>query len=152
MVKFNISLESDAKVLRDVAIKAFEDDRVKYGSMPPGIETLEWHLAKVRNGMYYKIILENRIIGGINLYNLGNGHFRLGAIFIEPEYQNQGIGTKAIDFIENTYPHIKRWSLDTPYQNYKNHDFYERQGYVKVDEIKPVNDIDFWLFEYVKER
>jgi hypothetical protein len=97
MVKFNISLELDAKVLREVAIKAFEEDRVKYGSMPPGI------------------------------------------------------GTKAIDFIENVYPHIKRWSLDTPYQNYKNHDFYERQGYVKVNEIKPVKDIDFWLFEYVKE-
>ena len=60
--------------------------------------------------------------------------------------------TKAIGFIENAYPHVKRWSLDTPYQNYKNHDFYEKQGYVKVDEIKPVKDIDFWLFEYVKER
>lgn len=151
MVEFIISVESDAKILKEVAIRAFEEDRILYGSMPPGIDTLEWHLSKIRNGMYFKIVLDNTIIGGINLYDLGNNHFRLGAVYIDPAYQNQGIGKKTINFIENTYPHIRKWSLDTPYLSYRNHYFYEKHGYVKVEEFKPVKDVDFWLFEYVKE-
>ena len=151
MVKFNISVESDVEVLRNIAMKAFEKDRIKYGFMPPKIDILEWHLSKVKNGMYYKMILENQLIGGINLYDLGNKHFRLGAIYIEPAFQNQKIGAEAINFIENTYPHVKKWSIDTPYQNYRNHHFYEKLGYVKTAKFKPEKDIDFWLFEYVKE-
>lgn len=151
MVKFTVALESDAKILRDIAVSAFEEDKINYGSMPPGIETIEWHLSKIKNGMYYKIMIDDKIVGAINLYDLKNNHFRLGAVYIDPTYQNQGIGTKAIDFIENTYPDVKKWSLDTPYKSYKNHKFYEKHGYVKVEEVKPMDNIDFWLFEYVKE-
>lgn len=151
MIKFAIALVSDAEILRDIAIRAFEEDKIKYGSTPPGIETIEWHLSKIKDGMYYKIMEEDKIVGAINLYDLKNNHFRLGAIYIEPSYQNKGIGTKTISFIENTYPDIKKWSLDTPYKNYKNHKFYEKHGYVKIDEVKPMENIDFFLFEYEKE-
>lgn len=151
MIKFAIALVSDAEILRDIAISAFEEDKIKYGFTPPGIETIEWHLSKINNGMYYKIMVEDKIVGAINLYDLKNNHFRLGAVYIEPSYQNKGIGTKAISFIENTYPDINKWSLDTPYKNYKNHKFYEKHGYVKIDEVKPMENIDFFLFEYEKE-
>lgn len=151
MVEFILSLESDAEILREIAIRAFDEDKTMYGSLPPGIETLEWHLEKIKNGMYYKIVQDNTIIGGINLYDLGNRHFRLGALYIDSDYQNQGIGTKAISFIEKTYPHIRKWSLDTPYKSYRNHYFYEKHGYAKTEEFRPVNEVDFWLFEYVKE-
>lgn len=150
MIKFVLTAVSDGEALREVAIKAFEDDRIKYGSMPPGIETLEWHTSKIEDGMYYKIMSDDSIVGGMKLYHLNDG-MRLGSIFIEPEYQNQGVGSKAINFIESTYPHIKKWSLDTPYKNYRNHAFYEKHGYVKVDEFKPIENFDFWLFEYLKE-
>jgi RimJ/RimL family protein N-acetyltransferase len=119
--------------------------------MPPGIETLLWHLSKVKKGMYYKIVKDNTIIGGINLYNLGSRQIRLGALFIEPSFHNQGIGAKAIDFIEDKYSDYKKWSLDTPYKNYRNQRFYEKHGYVKVGESKPLEEFDFWLFEYEKE-
>ncbi len=143
-------MDADAEALRDIAIRAFEEDRVKYGAMPPGIESLEWHTSKIRNGLYYKIASEGKIVGGINLYDLGDGHFRLGAIFIDPAYQNRGIGSKAIRFIESKHADVKKWSLDTPYQNYSTHAFYKKHGYVKVGEIQPMKDVDFWLFEFVK--
>jgi RimJ/RimL family protein N-acetyltransferase len=151
MINFDIAQEIDGEALRRVAINAFEEDRVLYGSMPPGIESLEWHLSKIKNGLYYKITLDNNIIGGINLYRLSQDHFRLGAIFIDPAFQNQGIGKKAVNFIETTHSHIKKWSLDTPYKSYRNHYFYEKHGYVKVEEFKPEENSDFCLFEYVKE-
>lgn len=150
MAKFFKVSDSDVEILIDVAIKAFQEDKIKYGVIPPEIDTIEWHVANIVNGMYYKIVLNDNIIGAINLYDLGNNSVRIGSIFIDPEYQNQGIGTESIKFIEKKYPNTKKWSLDTPYQNYRNHHFYEKHGYVKVDEIKPKRGIDFRVYEYLK--
>ncbi|MEG0295838.1 MAG: GNAT family N-acetyltransferase [Clostridium sp.] len=150
MAKFFKVSDLDVEILIDVAIKAFQEDKIKYGVIPPEIDTIEWHVANMVNGMYYKIVLNDNIVGAINLYDLGNNSVRIGSIFIDPEYQNQGIGTEAMKFIENKYPNTRKWSLDTPYQNYRNHYFYEKHGYVKVDEIKPTRGIDFRVYEYLK--
>jgi len=151
MSKFVLAVESDAEALRDVSIRAFEEDKKRYGAMPPGMGAMEWHLSMIKDGMYYKIELDNEIIGGIKLFNLGNGHYRLGAIFIHPEHQSKGIGTTAIHFIENEYPNITKWSLDTPYLSYENHHFYEKLGYCKTGEFKPEENREFCLFLYEKE-
>lgn len=39
-VDFIAAEMKDAEILRDIAIQAFEDDRRKYGSLPPGIDSL----------------------------------------------------------------------------------------------------------------
>lgn len=151
MVNFTTVEMKDAGILRDISLKSFEDDLKKYGALPPGIDSIEWHTSKIKNGMYYKIVVDDVIVGGINLYDLGNGHFCLGAIFISPEYQNQGIGSMAIDFIEEKYKEVKRWTLDTPYLNIANHRFYERHGYKKVNEIQPQKGVEFYLYIYEKQ-
>ncbi|WDV46698.1 GNAT family N-acetyltransferase [Clostridiaceae bacterium M8S5] len=151
MVHFNIVEKNDVEILRNISIKAFDDDLKKYGQLPPGINSIKWHTSKLHSGLYYKIMIDDIIVGGINLYDLKNGHFRLGAIFISPEYQNQGIGTKAIEFIEKKYNKIKKWTLDTPYLNIANHRFYERHGYKRIGKIKPSKNDDFYLYLYEKE-
>lgn len=150
MVIFENAIESDAKILREIAIKAFQDDYNTYGSMPPEIDTIGWHKSNIKSGMYYKIIYENKIVGGIKLFDLKNLHFRLGAIFIEPDYQNKKIGTEAIKFIEREYPNVKKWSLDTPYKSYRNHYLYEKLGYKKVAEEYPEQNKEFCLYIYEK--
>jgi GNAT superfamily N-acetyltransferase len=100
--------------------------------------------------MYYKITHLDKIIGGIKLFDLGNNHFNLGTIYIDPVYQNMKISTKAIKFIEEEYPDVKIWSLDTPYKSYRNHYLYEKLGYVKVGEERPEQDRDFYLYLYEK--
>lgn len=151
MIKFSVVEKDDAKLLMGIAIKAFDDDRKKYGQLPPGIDSLKWHTSKVNSGLYYKIMVEDIIVGGLNLYDFGNDHFRLGAIFISPEYQNQGIGSRAIESIEEKYNWVKKWTLDTPYLNTANHRFYERHGYKKIQKIQPQKDVDFYLFLYEKK-
>lgn len=150
MVNFVAAEQMDAEVLRDIAVQAFADDLHRYGAMPPGIDSLEWHTAKVADGMYYKILAKEAIVGGFKLFDLGNGHFCLGAIFIAPDYQNQGIGSAALEFIEEKYNRVKRWTLDTPYLNTANHRFYERHGYKKIDTIQPERGKEFYLFVYEK--
>jgi hypothetical protein len=48
-------------------------------------------------------------------------------IFVDPDIQDQGIGTQARKFIEATYPDTLSWELGTPDWAVKNHYFYEQQ-------------------------
>lgn len=150
MVSFSLAEIKDAETLKNIALKAFDDDLKKYGQLPPGIESIEWHTSKIKNNMYYKIMVDSAIVGGINLYDLGGGHFYLGAIFISPEYQDQGIGSTTIKFVEEKYNEVKKWTLDTPYLNTRDHRFYEKNGYKKIDEIQPEKGVEFYLFIYEK--
>jgi len=150
MTKVLLAGETDVELLRDIALKAFRDDSILYGKMPPDIDSVKWHIMHIKSGMYYKIIYERKTVGGIKLFDFGNGHFRLGTIYIDPDYHNKKIGTEAISLIEKQFSHVKKWSLDTPYKSYRNHHFYEKLGYVKIGEECPEHDKEFYLFKYEK--
>ena len=64
-------------------------------------------------------------------------HYELGRIFIAPEHQNCGIGTRVIRLMEQTYPLAKRWILDTPRWNLRTQHFYEKMGYGRVGTLDP---------------
>lgn len=142
--------EKDATGLRNICIKAFEEDKKLYGTAPPNMEKVTWHRQNIESGLYYKIIEEGKIVGGIKLFNSGKGHMRLGTIYIDPGYQNKHIGTEAITIIEREFPDINKWSLDTPYKSYRNHHFYEKLGYKKIAEEHPEQNKEFTLFIYEK--
>lgn len=150
MVSLRYAIESDAEILKEIAVKAFQDDLKTYGGMPPKIDDVNWHRSHIKSGMYHKIIYEDKIVGGIKLFDLGNSHYRLGTIFIDPDYQDKKIGTETVELIEKEYPRVKKWSLDTPYKNYRNHHFYKKLGYVKVGEERPEQDKEFCLYIYEK--
>jgi len=90
----------------------------------------------------------DQIIGGVILFDMHQRHFNLGRIFVDPDWQDRGIGTQAIQFIEKTFPYVKRWSLDTPEWAVRNHHFYEKLGYVRVgEEVPPGVDMRLYLYE-----
>ena len=135
MIRFAIARIEDAKALALASWRAFDHD-VHYGAPgkggPPGYRSDKWQSRMTRAGRYYKILDDDRIIGGFILFDKGRGHMELGRIFVEPEYQNQGIGTQAIEFMEETFPQARRWTLDTPGWNKRTQHFYEKMGYVRV--------------------
>lgn len=63
---------------------------------------------------------------------MGRGMFELGRIYIDPDFQDRGIGTQAMQFIEQAHPGARRWRLGTPIWATRNHHFYEKVGYVKM--------------------
>ncbi len=71
------------------------------------------------------------MVGGLSVFDMGQGHFHLDVIFIDPAYHNRGIGTQAMHFIEQTFP-AQKWTLNTPGYATRNQHFYEKFGYVKV--------------------
>ncbi len=135
MISFEKAKPLDAKALALVSWKAFDHD-VHYGAPgpggPPGYKSDKWQSEVMRSGQYYKIVDDSRVIGGIVVFDQGNGNYYLGRMYLHPDYQNQGIGTQTIAFIEETFPQAARWTLDTPVWAKRNQHFYEKNGYVRV--------------------
>lgn len=149
MVIIRRTLEEDLVTISEIRIRAFEWDVEVYGRGPEGYDSLEQLKESFQRAIYYTILFENIIIGAIVIKEKNAVEYRLGGIYIDPEYHNKGIGSEAIQFLETEYKQVKKWTLDTPYKSYRNHHFYEKMGYVKIKEVHPFNN-EFTLFEYEK--
>jgi ribosomal protein S18 acetylase RimI-like enzyme len=135
---FERATDDDAEALVKVEIAAFHHDNVLYGvplDGPPGYDSVDTALTKMRESDYYKIVLDGQIIGGMTVYDQGERHFHLDLIYINPAHHDRGIGSRAMSFLDQTYP-AKKWSLDTPAYAIRNQHFYEKFGYVKVGETE----------------
>ena len=150
-IAFEHATAADVEALVKAQISAFHYDAVLYPGVeeggPPGYDSVEATLKKIIEDEFYKIVVDGQIVGGIILFEREPGHFHLDVLNIVPEYQNYGIGTQAMKFIEQKYPATK-WTLDTPAYAIRNQHFYEKFGYVKVGE-KYEADV-FLLFAYEK--
>jgi GNAT superfamily N-acetyltransferase len=87
----------------------------------------------MRMGSYYKILVDNRIVGGFIVFPGRIREYYLGRIFIQPDSQNQGIGTRAMDFMFGEFPLAKSWTVDTPAWNQRTRHFYEKLGFRNSD-------------------
>jgi ribosomal protein S18 acetylase RimI-like enzyme len=136
---FEKATPADAAVLTAVQKRTFDDDSRRFagrpGGGPPGYDSERWQLVTmIKAAAYYKILDDGQVIGGIIVFDKGGGHFHLGRIWIDPDYQDRGIGGQAIRFIEQAHPQATKWTLDTPAWAVRNHHFYEKAGYVKTRE------------------
>ena len=93
-------------------------------------------LISILGGWLSTSLFSNKIIGGLIIFDNGISHYRLGSIFIDPEYHRKGIGTASINFLIDTYPNVKKWSLETPPWNIRTRSFYKRLGFKIVKESK----------------
>ncbi|NGZ77001.1 GNAT family N-acetyltransferase [Saccharibacillus alkalitolerans] len=141
---------ADLETLRTIAVEAFAEDARRYGAMPDGIGTLAWHEEGRDDGSYLAVTAGGRLAGGARVFDLGEGRFRLGSLFVDPELHGRGIGKAALQNVEQRYPRAVGWSLDTPAGSVRNQRFYARAGYVKVGESRPDPASDFCLFDYAK--
>lgn len=151
-VQFERATHADAAALTAVQIAAFEHDAVIYPGIPPGgppgYDSVADMERKIEQADTYRITLDGRCVGGLVVFDMGLARYHLGVIFIDPAYHNQGIGTQAMQFIEQAFP-AERWTLDTPQWATRNHHFYEKLGYVRTGEIHIEGD-DTPLYAYEK--
>jgi GNAT superfamily N-acetyltransferase len=156
----NLSFEkitvTDIPELTDVMTRAFDDDAQRHLGKekggPPGYDDggffQEW-LFPYEESKGYKVLLDGRIVGGLIVWILEGGDNILGTIFVDPNYQDQGIGARSWAFVEATYPDTRSWKLGTPSYAIKNHHFYEKCGFTKVGE-EPEEGYDWTSYIYRK--
>ena len=133
--------ETDVPELTAVMTRAFDDDAQKHLGQekggPPGYDDGEFFrkwLFGYQESVGYKIIAEDKVIGGVIVWILEHGDNILGTVFVDPASQDQGVGTRIWQFIETTYPESRSWTLETPVWATKNHHFYEEKcGFHRVD-------------------
>ena len=132
------ALPADAETLVGLQIAAFHYDSVLYPEVevggPPGYDSVEQMLEKIQQDETYKIMDGETCVGGMVTFGKAAGHYHLDVIFLDPAAQNRGIGTLAMQFLEQTYP-VSVWTLDTPKWAVRNQHFYEKFGFVKQYEF-----------------
>ena len=149
-LSFKLIEEEDIPAITPVMKRAFDDDAQKHlgqdSGGPPGYDDggffREW-LLPYQESVGYQVFSGSELIGGIIVWILPGGDNILGTIFVDPAWQDQGVGRLIWEHIEKTYPETKSWRLGTPVWAIKNHYFYEKCGFSKVSEdslIKPEDD------------
>lgn len=88
-IKIPLAIIDDAEKLQAISVMAFKDNFEKYGHYLPGLETIDWHQEQIRQGIYYTIIYENKLVGGIYLSLSPNQEMKIEYFFISPDYQNK---------------------------------------------------------------
>lgn len=149
-IKIPLAAIGKAERLQAISVMAFKANFDKYGHFPPGIESIDWHQEQIQQGIYHKVIYEAHLVGGIYLSIHPNEEMKIEFLFISPDYQNKKIGLTVMELIEVQYKEVKKWFLLTPYKDFRNHYFYEKLGYKKVDELKPEENNEFKLFQFEK--
>lgn len=151
-VRFVEADKQDAERLAHIQAQAFGSDAERFGSGPPGYDDVEWQIASMERHHYYKILAGEQIIGGIIVHNEGNEEYYLHRLFIDPAFQQRGVASQALTFLEANFP-ARRWTLHTPNLNLRNQHFYEKRGYKKIGELRPEGvplREDFVLYYYEK--
>lgn len=135
MIQFEKARPEDAQALALASWRAFDND-VNYGAPgpggPPGYNSDRWQLRMMIAGEYYKILADDQIIGGFVVLLRGYQYYELVRIFVHPDFQNQGIGTQAFEFLWKEYPEVQLWRLGTPVWNQRTRHFYQKVGFTEV--------------------
>jgi GNAT superfamily N-acetyltransferase len=137
MLSFRKAKASDAAALASASEQAFHSD-VHCGAPsiggPPGYKSAAWQTKAMRFGDYYTVLKDDRIIGGIIVFRKAPREYELGRIFVDPDFQNRGIGAQAFEFLWETYPLAKLWTLGTPAWNRRTRHFYRKVGFREIGE------------------
>lgn len=122
---------SDASELLKLQKLAYLSEALIYNNyrIPPLIQTLEEVEDKFQDHIYLKAVVDGRIIGSVRGNVLDSESVYIGRLIVHPDYQNQGIGTKLIEYLEVSYPDFNRFELVTGYKSRRNIYFYQKMGY-----------------------
>ena len=139
LVTIEKASSTDADKLTEIMKRTFDeeakkwlpnqDDVIDYNIQPPGYSSLEMTTYMIRELEYYKVLQDNEIIGGIIITISGKSFGRIDRIFVDPTYQGKGIGSRVINLVEEEFPNVRIWDLETSSKQINNHYFYEKMGY-----------------------
>lgn len=134
-LRFERASPGDAWILAEISERAFHSD-IHCGAPglggPPGYKSDRWQTRMMMAGDYYKMLFYDRTVGGVIVRLQGYQCFNVVRIFVDPAFQNQGIGTRAFEFLWTEYPEVQLWTLGTPAWNRRTRHFYGKLGFVET--------------------
>lgn len=150
-IRLERATQDDAESLQTLKLRAFRQEVALYGFGPPYYDSIDRLKQAIEVPYYYKILAGENLIGGCCVREIAENQYRLSSLYLDEDWQNQGVGSIVMPLIFEAFPHAKRWSLETPHRSIRNHHFYEKCGFVKVGETPPEPPKGFYLFLYARE-
>ena len=139
--------EEEIPELHRMQVESFMPLYEKYHDAgSPAIEPVERIRRRfaVINRNYYFIVKDGARVGAINIGHNDPNEKKVAFIsplFVLPQFQNMGIGYAAIQKAFEKLPEVTCWKLETILQEKGNCHLYEKCGFVRVGEEKPINDV-----------
>ncbi len=157
MIEIRRAALVDTAELTEIQTRTFQDDNNRKPpgcSMegPPGYDSVGWNAEQIASTPYYKILSDGLIVGGIIVYDMSQGRYELGRIFVDPDSQNRGIGQKAVRLMFDAFPEAGMWTLGTPSWAIRNQHFYEKMGLVRIRETDVDPNLGWSGVEYERNR
>lgn len=128
----------DAKTIHAMQVRAFQSllERYHDDGTSPAAEPLERVEERLRDEKrtFYFLVAGKDTVGGIRIQEKEDC-FRLGLLFVLPEFQGRGYAQEAVRLAEELYPQARRWELDTILEEERLCHLYEKLGYHKTGEV-----------------
>lgn len=117
-------------------------------TIPPLKQTVDEIKKDFLQQIFLKVIKNNKIIGSVRAYMKGDTCY-IGKLIVHPDFQNQGIGKKLMNNIEQLFIETKRFELFTGHKSKKNLYLYQKLGYKRFKTEKVNNKLNFIYLEKI---
>lgn len=143
MINDKITLETataeDAVAIRELMVAVENDEYERWfkgGERPfiPGFDSIDMQIYHMWDGRYYKVLLSGEIVAVLLITYTNREHARIDRFYIHPAHQGKGIGTQAFKLLEDMYPQVSHWQLETTRKSARNQHFYKKLGFVLAEE------------------
>lgn len=143
-VKLKKAGPADSEKIHAMQVAAFHELLNIYQDYEtnPASESIEFIEKKLNteNMDYYLISVAETDIGAVRVVRHSKTECRIAPVFILPEHQGYGYAKKVFGRLEQLYPQMRLWKLDTIKQEQKLCYLYESLGYRptgREETIKP---------------
>ena len=125
-------------VLQKQAFLSEADIYNDFDISPPLLQTLEELTKEFSESIILKAVLGDFIVGSVRGFQVDETVF-IKRLIVNPNYQNQGIGTKLMKSIEDSFKNHKRYELFTGHKSNRNLHLYQKIGYKEFKRI-PIHE------------
>ena len=136
----------DLEEILDLQKRAFYSEAEAYHdfTIAPLTQTIESLEEDYRTKTMLKAVVDSQIIGSVRAYEKEKTCY-IERLIVSPDFQNKGIGSELLKFIENEFGACTRFELFTGKHSMRNIRFYQKHGYVIFKE-EPINDRITFVF------
>ena len=147
-VKIEKVLIDDAKEMLKIQKESFKSYDKKYGKFSTNPASMSLARMKFninyRLGDYQKVMLNDKIIGGIFGFMLEEETtWHIAQFYIHPDFEHLGYGTTALEMFFDNHQNVSTWYADTIKQETKNVEFYQKFGFKIIDEEEENEGLSF---------
>ena len=117
--------------------------------IPPLVQTPKEVEEEFENHVFLKVVENEKIIGSVRAVLIDPKTCYIGKLIVQPEFQNQGIGTRLMREIERIFNDCEKFELITGHKSEKNLKLYQKLGYKEFKTEKLTENLNLVYLEKI---